>query len=89
MNKQQAIYSTHSNVVTIRGDDAFDAEGNPVTYDEAAVQAYMDSKAYIAKRQAEYPSFIDYLDGVVKGDQAQIDKYIADCQAVKAKYPKG
>jgi hypothetical protein len=30
----------------------------------------------------------DYLDGVVKGDQTQIDKYIADCQAVKAKYPK-
>ena len=89
MNKHEAIYKTNPTVVTIRGDEAFDAEGNPVTYDEAAVQAYMDSKAYIAKRQAEYPSFIDYLDGVVKGDQAQIDKYIADCQAVKAKYPKG
>jgi len=25
---------------------------------------------------------------VVKGDQAQIDKYIADCLAVKDKYPK-
>jgi hypothetical protein len=89
MNKHEAIYATHSSIVTIRGDEAFDAEGNAVVYDEAAVQAYMDSKAYIAKRQAEYPSFIDYLDGVVKGDQAQIDKYIADCNAVKAKYPKG
>jgi len=89
MNKHQAIIETHINVAVIRGDEAFDAEGNPVVYSEAAVQAYMDSKAYIAKRQAEYPSFIDYLDGVVKGDQAQIDKYIADCQAVKAKYPKG
>ena len=89
MNKHEAIYKLNPTVVTIRGDDAFDTDGNPVTYDEATVQAYMDSKAYIAKRQAEYPSFIDYLDGVVKGDQAQIDKYIADCQAVKAKYPKG
>jgi len=89
MNKHEAIYKTNPTVVTIRGDEAFDAEGNAVSYDEAAVQAYMDAKAYIAKRQAEYPSFIDYLDGVVKGDQAQIDKYIADCQAVKAKYPKG
>jgi hypothetical protein len=88
MNKHEAIYKTNPTVVTIRGDEAFDAEGNPVIYDEATVQAYMDSKAYIAKRQAEYPSFIDYLDGVVKGDQAQIDKYIADCNAVKAKYPK-
>ena len=88
MNKHQAIYATHTNVVTIRGDDAFDADGNPVTYDETAVQAYIDANAYIAKRQAEYPPMTDYLDGIAKGDQAQIDKYIADCQAVKAKYPK-
>ena len=89
MNKHEAIYKTNPTVVTICGDEAFDAEGNPVSYDEATVQAYIDAHAYIAKRQAEYPSFIDYLDGVVKGDQAQIDKYIADCQAVKDKYPKG
>lgn len=39
-------------------------------------------------RANEYPPMADYLDGVVKGDQEQIDKYIADCLAVKAKYPK-
>jgi hypothetical protein len=88
MNKHEAIYKTHPTVVTIRGDDAFDAQGNAVTYDEAAVQAYIDAHAYIAKRQAEYPPMTDYLDGIAKGDQAQIDKYIADCNAVKAKYPK-
>lgn len=42
----------------------------------------------LAARAAEYPPMSEYLDGVVKGDQAQIDKYIADCLAVKAKYPK-
>lgn len=89
MNKHQAILVTHPSVVTIRGDDAFDADGNPVSYDEAAVQAYIDAHAYIAKRKVEYPPITDYLDAVVKGDQAQIDKYIADCQAVKTKYPKG
>lgn len=47
---------------------------NPPTYQEL--------------RAAEYPPMADYLDGVVKGDQAQIDAYIAACQAVKAKYPK-
>ena len=88
MNKIKAIYATYPNVVTIRGDNAFDADGNPVTYDETAVQAYIDAHAYIAKRQAEYPPMTDYLDGIAKGDQAQINKYIADCQAVKAKYPK-
>ena len=88
MNKHDAIRAVNSSVVTIRGDNAFDADGNPVTYDETAVQAYIDAHAYIAKRQAEYPPMTDYLDGVAKGDQAQINKYIADCQAVKAKYPK-
>jgi hypothetical protein len=43
---------------------------------------------YAQKRANEYPPMTDYLDGVVKGDQAQIDKYITDCLAVKAKYPK-
>jgi len=89
MRKHDAIYATHTNIAVIRGDDAFDVQGNPVTYDEATVQAYIDAHAYIAKRQAEYPPITDYLDGVAKADQAQIDKYIADCQAVKAKYPKG
>jgi len=88
MNKHEAIYKTTPSVVTIRGDDAFDAEGNAVVYDEAAVQAYIDAHSYIAKRQAEYPPMTDYLDGIAKGDQAQINKYIADCQAVKVKYPK-
>jgi len=39
-------------------------------------------------RAKAYPPMTDYLDGVAKADQAQIAKYIADCNAVKAKYPK-
>jgi hypothetical protein len=89
MMKHEAIYKLHTNVVTIRGDEAFDADGNAVSYDESAVQAVMDASAYIAQRASEYPPITDYLDGVVKGDQAQIDAYIAACQAVKTKYPKG
>lgn len=38
-------------------------------------------------RKNEYPPVEDYLDGIVKGDQAQIDEYISECLAVKAKYP--
>jgi hypothetical protein len=36
----------------------------------------------------EYPPIEEYIDGVVKGDQSQIDEYINKCLAVKAKYPK-
>jgi hypothetical protein len=84
-----AIYKLYPQIVRTVDDIAYDADGNEVAYDKAAVQAYVDSHAYIAKRAAEYPNITDYIDGVVKGDQAQIDKYIADCLAVKAKYPKG
>jgi len=84
-----AILALNPNIKVIRGDVAYDADGNEVAYDKAAVQAYVNAHAYIAKRASEYPPITDYLDGIVKGNQAQIDKYIADCQAVKAKYPKG
>jgi len=85
----KAIYKLYANVVTvIDGINAFDAQGNQVTIDMDAVNAWVDPEAYIAKRQAEYPPMTDYLDGIAKGDQAQINKYIADCLAVKERYPK-
>jgi hypothetical protein len=84
----QAIYKLYPNVIRTSGDVAYDANNNVVVYDTEAVQKYVDDHAYIAKRQREYPPAADYLDAVVKGDQAQIDAYIAACQAVKTKYPK-
>jgi len=84
----EAVYKTHSNVATIRNDVAYDENDNVVKLNETAIQVYIDAHAHILKRQAEYPPITDYLDGIVKGDQAQIAKYIADCQAVKTKYPK-
>ena len=84
-----AIYKLYPQVLYTNGDKAYDKDGNEVAYDKDAVQAYVDAHAYIAKRASEYPPMTDYLDAIVKNDQAQIDKYIADCLAVKAKYPKG
>lgn len=85
-----AIYALYPTVHSVDANGiARDIEGNQVEIDMNAVNSWIDPEAYKAKRQAEYPPITDYLDGMVKGDQAQIDKYIADCQAVKAKYPKG
>jgi hypothetical protein len=58
--------------------DAFEAQANEV------------ERLNLVKsnRAKEYPDFKEYLDGIVKGDDAQIQKYINDCLAVKAKYPK-
>jgi hypothetical protein len=85
MIKNNAIYATYTNVVTIHGDDAFDADGNPVAYDEAVVQAYIDANAYKAKRSAEYPSIPDQLDLLYHGG---MDAWKTAIQAVKDKYPK-
>jgi hypothetical protein len=87
MNKHQAILATYPSIGVIRGDDAFDAQGNPVIYDEAVVQSYIDAHAYIAKRVAEYPSIGDQLDALWKGGDAAAEM-LAKVQAVKAKYPK-
>ena len=51
--------------------------------------AEYDAQDYARKRKSEYPDIYDYMDGIVKNDQAQIDKYIADAQDVKSKYSKG
>jgi hypothetical protein len=71
-------------------------EGQPELVDGVWKQIWTVSDAtaeeHLARvlnaRANEYPSMSDYLDGIVKQDQAQINKYIADCLAVKAKYPK-
>ena len=43
---------------------------------------------YTQLRAAAYPPVTDYLDGLVKGDTAQMQAYVDACLAVKAKYPK-
>ena len=56
--------------------------------DQAAATIAEAAVAYKAQRAVEYPSMIDYMDGIVKGDVAQVQAYIDACLAVKAKYPK-
>jgi hypothetical protein len=89
MNKHSAILKLYPSVIVIRGDIAYDKDEQEVTYDSNAVDALVASEAYKAKRAAEYPPFTDYLDGIVKGDNTQVQAYIDACLAVKNKYPKG
>jgi hypothetical protein len=60
-----------------------------ITDEEAeALRPVAPAPTYSELRAAEYPPMTDYLDGIVKGDQSQVDAYVAACLAVKAKYPK-
>jgi hypothetical protein len=86
----KAIYALYPQVVTVDdGIGAFDKDGNKVNINMVLVDAWQDPEAYKYLRAKEYPPITDYIDGVVKGDQTQIQAYIDDCLAVKAKYPKG
>ena len=57
-------------------------------YKAAIAKQDFNDLDYKQKRAREYPSYLEYLDGIVKGDQTQIQKYIDDCKAVKLKYQK-
>ena len=52
------------------------------------LQKEWNDTEYQRLRAPEYPPITDYLDGLVKGDQKQMQEYIDACLAVKAKYPK-
>lgn len=67
-------------------------DGTPFTQDQrfgffTGLQQVFDTQ-YQRDRKQEYPPIEDYIDGVIKGDQTQIDEYIQKCIAVKEKYPK-
>jgi hypothetical protein len=85
-------YKAPDNSLHFLDDDSFahllPAGSVAITDAEAEALRPVYTLTYAEKRAAEYPPMTDYLDGVVKGDQVQIDKYIADCLAIKAKYSK-
>jgi len=87
MNKHSAIYKLYPNVTLIRGDVAYDKDGNEVTYNNEAVEALMDAEAYKEKRAQEYPAIADQLDYIYHNG---IDAWKEDMiDPVKNKYPKG
>ena len=95
-DKADAILSLVPNAqIVVRGEDVewINPSQSPVSDAEidselARLQAVFESLDYQRKREQEYPDVKEYLDGIVKNDQAQIQAYINACLAVKAKYPK-
>lgn len=67
------------------------AEKPPIPQDPVQPQStppVNETPQWYIDRVKNYPNVAVYIDGVVKGDQAQIDSYIETCLAVKANYPK-
>ena len=85
MKLHNAIYKLYPQVVTIRGDEAFDAQGNKVTIDMDAVNAWVDPDQYKFDRAAAYPSIADQLDTIY---HSGIDAWKLTITAVKEEFPK-
>ena len=83
-----AIYRLYPQVVVIDGNNFLDANGNQVTIDMDAVNAWVDPEQYKYQRASEYPAIGDQLDALWKGGDAAAEM-LAKVQAVKSKYPKG
>ena len=86
INKHEIISKLYPQIAIIRGDEAFDIDGNKIEYDMDLVQSELDATAYIDKRAAEYPSIVDQLDLLYHGG---LDAWKDAIKAVKDKYPKG
>ncbi len=81
-----AIRALYPQVVVVDdGTGAFDAQGNKVEIDIAAVNAWVNPNSYKHQRAREYPSYADQFDILYHGGY---DAWKASIDAVKTKYPK-
>ena len=81
----EAIHQLNPTIVTMRGDVAYDANGNEVAYDLSAAEALVAANAYKEQRASAYPSIADQLDKIY---HEGIDAWKAQIAAVKQEYPK-
>tara|TARA_R100000656_G_scaffold120964_1_gene95568 strand:+ start:177 stop:488 length:312 start_codon:yes stop_codon:yes gene_type:complete len=86
---QIVVYGNDLDTCTIQWDVGAEISKADIQTKLDELQAEYDAQDYARKRKAAYPDIYDYMDGIVKDDQTQINKYIADCQAVKVRYKKG
>jgi hypothetical protein len=85
MRINDAILALNPTVTVIRGDVAYDKDGNEVEYDKAAAEAEVQAKAYKAQRASAYPSIADQLDTLY---HQGYDGWKATIEAVKTEFPK-
>ena len=87
MDFTDAIYALYPNVVLTRGEEAFDADGNVVTYDRPAVEQHAARMEAQQQRSAAYQQEADPL--FFKYQAGEVDKadWIAKRDEIRARYP--
>ena len=91
----EAIYNTHTTVVTIDDTEgAFDIEGNSVTLDEALItaeisrlQGIYDSQEYARARATEYAA-LNQFEMQFDDQQNNTTTWVDAINDIKARFPK-
>jgi len=84
----KAIYELYSNIVTIRGNVAVDANGNEVEINMDAVNAWVDPEQYALDRANAYPSIQEQLDMQYWDSVNGTTTWKDAIEAVKTEHPK-
>ena len=87
--KHEAIYALYPNVISV--DDtlgAFDKDGNKVTIDESAVNAWQDPEQYKYDRASAYASLAEQLDMQYWDRVNGTSTWKEHIDAVKTAHPK-
>jgi len=82
-----AIYQLYPNVVRTVGEDAFDADGNPVEYDRSAVEAEAQRMEARQSRAAAYASEADPLFFKAQRGEVTIEEWQAKVAEIRNRYP--
>ena len=89
MDKYEAILKLYANAAIIRGDVAYDVDGNEITYDNTAVESEMAKNAYKEQRAMAYKPLAEQLDMMYWDKVNGTTTWQEHIKTVKAQYPKG
>ncbi|QRV71446.1 hypothetical protein MEP301_gp18 [Methylophilales phage MEP301] len=88
INLHEAILKLNPSVVSIRGDEAFDAEGNSVIYDKDAAKAWVNPNAYKEARALAYAPLAEQLDMQYHDTMNGTETWLDHIRSVKETHPK-
>jgi hypothetical protein len=82
-----AIHQLYPQVVRTVGEDAFDIDGNPVSYDRSAVEAEAQRMEAQQSRAAAYTAEADPLFFKSQRGEGTIEEWEAKVSEIRTRYP--
>ena len=82
-----AIYQLYPTVVRTVGEDAFDADGNPVIYDRTLVEAEAQRISARQSRASAYTTEADPLAFKYLRDEVDLEEWKAKIAEIRTRYP--